>query len=54
MKPETLLRASYERKAIVGLLPTTKPIPAAFLVGMQFRYVMLRLSKAKIYKPKNK
>jgi len=36
----------------MGFLPTPKPMPAAFIVNMQFVRVMYKIHHCKIYKPK--
>jgi len=52
MTARQLMKAAYERKAIVLFGQVPGRIPAAFVVGMPFEYVMKRLKPAKIYKPK--
>lgn len=53
MKPEALLMAVNDRKCVVGM-NAQKHMPAAFVVSMQFRYVMAILPRLKIYKPQTK
>lgn len=55
MTPSQLFDAALEGRAVVGLLPYNhKPIPAAFVASMQFRYVMMRIDKVRLYKPQKK
>lgn len=50
MKPEELLKAALDRKHVAGL--PWGHTSAAFVVSMQFRYVMYLLPKLTVYKPK--
>ncbi len=54
MSPSGLMKAAHCGKAVTGILPTSRPMPAAFVVSMQFRFVMDRLKDARIYRPKHK
>ena len=54
MTPKQLMAAALNRKSVIGMYSHTSRMPAAFVVSMQFRAVMLSLPKMKIYKPKNK
>lgn len=54
MKPQQLMIAAMRRKCICNLHATMERIPAAFVISMPFKYVMDRLHKARIYKPKAK
>jgi hypothetical protein len=52
MKPNALLKAATDCKQVDGL-PWGRS-PAAFVVSMQFRYVMGQLNNLTVYKPKKK
>lgn len=54
MTPADLMKAAQERKAIAGFCFGWGRAPAAFVVGMPFKYVMDRLPRLKIYKPRTK
>lgn len=46
---EQLCELAIQGRAVVGLLPTNKPMPAAFLVSMQAWYVHNRLKRGEAY-----
>ncbi len=54
MTAPELMKAAQDRKSIVRFGPVADRIPAAFVIGMPFEYVMKRLKPAVIYKPKTK
>ncbi len=54
MTPQALMQAALDRKCIVGFHNNPTRMPAAFVVNMNFHYVMQRLKTAQIYKPKTK
>ena len=49
-----LMYASLKRRAVVGFLPNGKPLPAAFIIGMPFRLVALKLRGLKLYEKETK
>ena len=52
MTAKTLLKAALDQKHVAGL--PWGHSPAAFVISMQFRYIMGLLPSLKIYKPKRK
>lgn len=56
MTPAQLIKAALQHKSVTGfhLDGTIRPMPAAFIVSMQFRLVMLVAPRLKIYHPKKK
>ncbi len=52
MTAPQLMKAAQDRKSIVGFGQMPGRIPAGFVVGMPFAYVIQRLKPAKVYKPK--
>ncbi len=51
MTPQELLKAAQDRKSVVL---NGKPHPAAWVIGMQFLYIMQRINGMTIYQPKPK
>lgn len=54
MKPKELLDAALNRRAVTGVFGNARPIPAAFIVSMQFGMVMRQVDRMKLYTPKKK